>query len=352
MIVGVPDPVDNRRVDDDGPVWGQPVMGATLPPAALALPGLEALSLFTTDRVLPPPISYLTGMSLTEIGPGTASFEMPMSGWLLGPHGTSYLGILAILADGPLGCAIHTALPGGLGYTTTELSLSLVRPVPTTGTLTARARVIYTGSSTALSDAEVVAEDDRLIAHCTTRCSIFPAPPIEEPLPDLPVLDVAHPPQSPFRQPPRGYVVPDEVWEGRSGLEVLQAHVAGDIPPPPIGELLGLRPTSVAEGAATFVQPAHGWLCQPLGWVEGGVTACLADSAMAAAVQSTVADGRAYAPVDLRVNFLRPVAPDGRELTATATVAHRSRTMAYTRCDVVNLDGKVVATATATALYR
>ena len=58
------------------------------------------------------------------------------------------------------------------------------------------------------------------------------------------------------------------------------------------------------------------------------------------------------APIDLRVNFLRPVPPDGRRLVATAEVAHRTRSIAYTRSDVHNEDGKVVALATATALYR
>lgn len=336
----------------DVAVWEQPVRGEVLPTAALGLPGLEALRLFTSGRVPPPPVSHLTGMNLVEVGPGTARFDMPVTGWLEGPHGRSYLGVLAILADGPLGCAVHTALPAGLGYTTTELSLSLVRPVPREGTLVARGRVIYAGRSTALADAEVGTEDGRLIAHCTTRCSVFPAPPVPEPLGDLPVRDVALPDDAPFRQPVRGLVVPEEVWDTRSGLEVLQAHVSGELPPPPIGELLGLRPVAASQGAAAFTLPAHGWLCQPLGLVEGGITACLADSAMTSSVQTTVADGRAYAPIDLRVNFLRPVPPDGRLLTAAAEVVHRSRSMAYTRADVVNEDDKVVATATATALYR
>lgn len=334
------------------PVWRQPVMGETLPRAALSLPGLESLQLFTDKRVLPPPVSHLTGMRLVEVSPGAATFEMPLTGWLVGPQGVSYLGVLAILADGPLGCAIQTSLAAGLGYTTTELGLSLVRPVPATGTLTAIGRLIYSGHSTALADAEVVSDDGRLVAHCTTRCSVFPFPLSEEPLGDLPVKDVELPEQSPFRQPVRGEVLADAVWESRTGLEVLQGHVAGEFPPPPIGELLGLRVVAATEGAATFALPAHGWLSQPLGFVEGGVTACLADSAMAAAVQTTVADGRAFAPVDLRVNFLRPVPPDGRELTASATVFHRGRTMAYTRADVLNEDSKIVAMATSTSLYR
>lgn len=73
---------------------------------------------------------------------------------------------------------------------------------------------------------------------------------------------------------------------------------------------------------------------------------------MSCTVQTTIADGRAFAPVDLRVNFLRPVLPDNRELTATASIVHRGRSMAYTRADVVNEDRKIVAIATSTSLYR
>jgi uncharacterized protein (TIGR00369 family) len=333
-------------------VWRQPVIGETLPRAALSLPGLEALQLFTSGRVVAPPVGHLTGMRLVDVSPGAAVFEMPVTGWLVGPHGRSYLGVLAILADGPLGCAVHSSLAAGLGYTTSELALNLVRPVPVTGTLTATGRLIYSGQATALADAEIVADDGRLIAHCTTRCSIFALPATEEPLGELPARQMEFSERSPFLQPVRGEVLPDDVWESRSGLEVLQAHVSGELPPPPIGELLGLRAVAASAGSATFALPAHGWLSQPLGFVEGGVTACLADSAMASAVQTTVADGRAFAPVDLRVNFLRPVLLDDREITATGTVVHRGRSMAYTRADVINEDGKIVAMATAAALYR
>jgi uncharacterized protein (TIGR00369 family) len=339
-------------VAETEPVWRQPVMGETLPRAALALPGLEALQLFSDKKLLPPPIGYLTGMRFLDVGPGTGRFELPLTDWLLGPHGRSFLGVLGILADGPLGCAIHTTLPAGVGYTTTELALSLVRPVPAFGTLTATARVIHSGQSTALADADVVADDGRLIAHCTTRCSIFPVPIPEEPLGDLPPRDTSYPEHSPFRQPVGGEVLRDEIWDSRSGLDVLRAQVTGELPPPPIGELLGMRVLAASEGTTTFALPAHAWLGQPLGFVQGGVTGCLADSAMSAAVQTTVEDGRAFAPVDLRVNFLRPVLPDGRQLTATASIVHRGRSMAYTRADVVNEAGKVVAMATAPTLYR
>ena len=55
---------------------------------------------------------------------------------------------------------------------------------------------------------------------------------------------------------------------------------------------------------------ASRWLTSPLGLVEGGVTACLAEFALAGAIQTTVPAGTAYAPIDLRVQFIRIVLQD------------------------------------------
>ena len=99
-----------------------------------------------------------------------------------------------------------------------------------------------------------------------------------------------------------------------------------------------------------FRMPASGWLASPLGTVEGGITACLADVTMACAVQTTVPAGSADAPTDLRVQFLRPVPPDGRQLTCRAAVVHRGRGLAVARAEVTNADQKLVALANASAM--
>ena len=77
----------------------------------------------------------------------------------------------------------------------------------------------------------------------------------------------------------------------------------------------------------------------------------LAELTLGAAVFSTVDPGVAIAPVDLKVNFLRPVLPDMRDLTAEAEVIHRGRSIAIASCRVVNADGKPVALATGSSMY-
>ena len=330
----------------------EPVRGGVFPTDLLGLSGIEQLRLFLNHKVVNPPISYLTGMRPTEVGAGSATFVMPISPWLLTPQGLWTAGAIAILADGPLGCAIQTLLPPASGYTTSELSINLVRPVPRTGQLIARGRCGPRGRRLALSEVFVTDDTGRLIAHGTSRCIIFPpAPGIPPPPAEIAVLETEDDSWlPPYERPVEGVVLDQEIWAKRSGLEVLQAQIAGDLPWPPISYLLGLGPTEASEGSCTFSMPASGWLTSPSGLVLGGVTACLADIALGAAVETTVPAGTALAPTDLRVQFIRPVPPDGGRISARATVVHRGRGIAATRAEVTNEEGKLLALASASAV--
>jgi len=116
-----------------GEIWEEPVRGETFPPHLLGLSGIEQLRLFLDGKAAPPPVGHLTGTYLTEVGVGSATFVMPITGWLQIPTGLMTAGGVAILADGPLGCAIQSALPPATGYATSELSINMVRPVPGQG---------------------------------------------------------------------------------------------------------------------------------------------------------------------------------------------------------------------------
>jgi uncharacterized protein (TIGR00369 family) len=106
----------------------------------------------------------------------------------------------------------------------------------------------------------------------------------------------------------------------------------------------------VAEGQVTFTMPASKWLTSPARTMQGGTIAMLAHAALTTAVTSTLEAGAAYRPVDVKVNFLRPGIADGRDLSAHGSVLHRGRTLAVALADVVNSDGKKVATATGSVI--
>lgn len=335
-----------------GAVVDEPMRGRHMPAELLGLSGVEQLRLLATRPGLKPPIGHLLGMSITEVGQGSVTFTMPITDWLMTPQGIVTGGEVAMLADGPLGSVVHTMLPPGSGYTTTELSISMVRPVPRSGHLLARGSLVHGGRRLALSETDVMDDAGRLLAHGTSRCFVFPpheAPPPPEDL-ELPGDEALDGWTPPYRRPAPGSVLGPEVWSGRSGLEVFRALISGELPQPPIHYLLGIMPVSAEEGRAVFSMPASDWLTSPFGLVEGGIIACLADLALGGAVQTTMSAGDAFAPTDLRVQFLRAVPPDGRRLTASASVLHRGRTVAVVRGEVVNSDGKMVAAASSTSV--
>jgi uncharacterized protein (TIGR00369 family) len=136
-----------------------------------------------------------------------------------------------------------------------------------------------------------------------------------------------------------------------SGLDVLLEQLAGRLPWPPISRLTGLVPSAASSGQVTFTMPATEWLCAPpRGRVQGGAVAMLAETALSAAIQTRMAAGTAIAPVDLKVNYLRPLAADGRPASARGQVVHAGRRVAVAGAEVVDADGRPVAVATGSAM--
>ena len=97
--------------------------------------------------------------------------------------------------------------------------------------------------------------------------------------------------------------------------------------------------------------PCSRWLSTSAGTVQGGFTAMLAEAALSAAVFSTAPAGTATATLDLKVNYLRPVFPDGEDLRARARVLHRGRTIAIASAELLNAEDKPVALATGSSMY-
>ncbi len=337
-------------------IWKEPARGGYGAPWMLALPGLERLQSWLREGLAtPPPLFHLTGARPTAVGKGTADSEMPASEWLLNSAGLINGGTLAILADIAFGCSIETELAAATPYTTAEISLTFLRPAKTGGRLTAHGQVIHVGRSTALSEAFVIDSDERLIAHGTSRCAILPK--IDQNLPDPPVAGAVagspvHETPDPYlRTPPTDGVLEQAVWESTSGADILRRQIAGELPPPPVGLLTGVRPTASGEGSAEARMPASEWLASPSGLLQGGTIAMLADVAMLSAVQTTVPAGTAFAGLDLKINYLRPAPPDGRDLIARAEVIHSGRTIAVARTTIENADGKAVALATGSMMF-
>ncbi|WP_308119888.1 PaaI family thioesterase [Streptomyces sp. MBT84] len=93
------------------------------------------------------------------------------------PIGSVHGGVYATLLDSAAGCAVQSVLPAGMGYTSLDLNLKFLRPITVdTGKVRAVGSVLNQGRRTALAQAELFDSNDRLLAHATSSCMLFPVP--------------------------------------------------------------------------------------------------------------------------------------------------------------------------------
>jgi len=141
-----------------------------------AMTGLEQLRWEAERPADAPNIRRLLGMRFDEIDHGRVVMSLKTRPDFANPLGTVHGGIAATLLDSVLGCAVHTTLPAGAGYTTLELKVNYIRTVHTDGqTLTATGTVVHSGRRTATAEGKVLDAHGKLIAHATTTCIILQA---------------------------------------------------------------------------------------------------------------------------------------------------------------------------------
>ena len=258
-------------------------------------------------------------------------------------------------ADGAVACAILTQLPPRTNLSTSELSLRLLAPVKPGGLVRARGKVVQRRNTLALAEVAVTDERDRLLAHGSSLCLMtplvrsLPSPPptpraAAEPDDDSP---------DPYLRPASGASLDPEVWQHRSGLEVLRDQLTGRLPAPPIHHLTGLSLADVAADEVSLTMPASEWFCAPpRGRVQGGAVALLAEAALTCAIQARLPAGTTAVPIDLKVNYLRPLAANGRVALGRGWSAHVGRRVAVAQGEVLDADARTVAVATGSAMLE
>jgi len=141
-----------------------------------------------------------------------------------------------------------------------------------------------------------------------------------------------------------------EELAGLTGLQQMQALLDGRLPPPPIAQTLDFTLISVSEGEAVFQGSPKFRHYNPLGTVHGGWFATLLDSALGCAVHTTLAPGRAYTTLEIKVNLVRALNERVPLVRATGRVRHVGRQMATAEADLMGADGKLYAHASTTCL--
>lgn len=325
----------------------EPPRGALWGPEVLERSGLDMLRASIECALPDPPLSRLTGLRLSEAGLGIASAAMPASLWWQSGAGVFLAGTIAFVADLALGSAVLTSAPAGVAVTSSELSVSFLRPATIkSGSIIGRARLIHSTRSLGLAEATIEDGQGRLLGHATSRCVLFPGNPA--------LLSSRQHPQSsslpdPYLREVEGEVYGQEYWDSTPGIEVMRQVVAGLLRPP-VFRLMGMRGVEASQGEMKLAMPISDWICNAFGVVYGGTMALLADAAMTLAAGSTVPAATAFSPLDMKIYFLRPVLPADGELMARARVLHRGRTIAVVTCDIIDPEDRLVAQASGSVL--
>jgi uncharacterized protein (TIGR00369 family) len=140
----------------------------------IALNGLEAMRALIAGQFPPPSISTTLGFRLAEVEDGRAVFLGDPTDRILNPLGIVHGGWALTLIDSCCGCAAHTTLAPGLGYTTVETKVNFVRAItPETGQVRAEGLVVARGRTIITAEGKLTDARGRLLAHGTSTLMVL-----------------------------------------------------------------------------------------------------------------------------------------------------------------------------------
>lgn len=141
-----------------------------------AIRGLDVLQGMLAGRYPMPPIQEASGFTLAHIEPGRAVFTGTPLQRFYNPFSTVHAGWTATVLDSAMACAIWSTLEAGLAFTTMEFKISLVRPITAeTGPIRAESSLLSRGKRVATAEARMTDGTNKLRAHATCTCIIYPA---------------------------------------------------------------------------------------------------------------------------------------------------------------------------------
>jgi len=136
--------------------------------------GMEMFEAIFAGELPPAPIGETLDIVAIHIEPGVAVFQGRPQRRHYNPMGIVHGGWFATLLDFAVGCAVHSTLPAGKGFTTLELKVNMLRALTTQVSLVrAEGKLIHAGRQVAMAEGQIVGPDGKLYAHATTTCLIF-----------------------------------------------------------------------------------------------------------------------------------------------------------------------------------
>src|SRR5574337_804927 len=131
-------------------------------------------------------------------------------------------------------------------------------------------------------------------------------------------------------------------------LDLIQAMLRGEVPPPPVALLVGFRLIAAEAGRAAIEFEASERHANPMGTLHGGILCDVVDAAMGMAYASTLDEGETFTTLELKINFLKPVW--NARLQAVSRVVKRGQVVGLVECDVLDEEQRLVARASCTCM--
>ncbi len=135
--------------------------------------GREMLEKMADGELSPPSMADTIYMRIEDVGEGTIVFNTRAGKEHLNPLGGVHGGFAATVLDSATGCAVHSLLEPGVGYSTVDLHIKMLRPIPKEKPLKATAHVIHISQQIGVAEASLVDEEGNLFAHGTATCAIM-----------------------------------------------------------------------------------------------------------------------------------------------------------------------------------
>ena len=139
----------------------------------LSISGLEFFQRALAGEFPAPPVCAVANMRLIEVASGKAIWESSPPANFINPMGGVHGGWALTVLDSALGCAVHSALPAGRGYTTVEVKTNLTRAPAVGETYRCEGAVITLGRSIGTAEARITDAQGRVVAFGTTTCLIL-----------------------------------------------------------------------------------------------------------------------------------------------------------------------------------
>lgn len=154
--------------------WHDPVRSAE---HGLRMAGIDYLRAIRDGAIPPAPIAQLIQMDFVEVEPGRVVFTCTPDESAYNPIGAVHGGLVCTLLDSVAGCALHSTLPAGKGYTSVEIKVSYLKAVRAgSGRLTAVGTVVKAGSRVGFTEGVVTDESGAVVATATSTLLVFDLP--------------------------------------------------------------------------------------------------------------------------------------------------------------------------------